>query len=479
MSENLSARELGLKEAGEKYGKEVESALRAHLELIGKEYLVWLSDLYMPRECNCDNFDSEGYRKCLFPRDENGKCTCRGGGFYYSNGARDNDGYEIDIESTAQACFYISNTGMLDNHDRKILNAFPKQMQNDILAFAKSLQYADDGYFYHPQWGKNIIPSRQGRDLGWATGLIKDLGDIPFYDTKNGHKGSLGAPTGVSTEGEDATTAKNTTWIAHLQNLDAFKKYLATFDLKNKSYSSGNNINAQTSQFKERDAQAMANGEAHDYNGDGIADDGFVAAVEEHFNRAQNLQNGLWEDEVHYDSVNGLMKLSSSYNALGLKFNYAKEAFKSAIEIALLPSDVADVKGKKATGSVDVFNPWVAMQSLLTNVNKFGTEEDYNELKKMLEDNLTELIKTTTEKTKKFKKADGSFGYTWSVSPSVSQMAPVCPSGAIEGDINGGGIATNGIWRNICAVIGIRIPIFAPEDYDTFISRIKERCGYN
>jgi len=200
--------------------------------------------------------------------------------------------------------------------------------------------------------------------------------------------------------------------------------------------------------------------------------------LEEHFNARQNPEHGLWEDEVHYNSVNGLMKISSSYNALGLKFNYADKAFESAMKMALLDVDDTDVKGKTTTGSVDVYNPWVAMQALLSNVKKFGTKEEYDKLIGMLKENVVALIKATTKKAKKFKKADGSFGYTWNYSPSRSQMAPVSVPETVEGDINGGSIATRGIFGNMCAALGLNIPIFAPSDFDKYIDRINKRCGY-
>ena len=476
MSEKINAREAGLIEAGRIYGKEAEEALRAHLSMIGQELYLWMSDLYSPRVCKCNNFDADGNRVCLLPKDENGNHICKGGGYFYSNSAKDNDGYEIDIESTVQAIRFCESSGMVSGD---ISKAFPKQMQLDVVAFAKSLQCAEDGYFYHPQWGKNIVPSRQGRDLGWATSIIKDFGDKPLYDTKNGHKGSLGAPVGVSAAAEsDEPADKNSTWIAHFRTLDAFKAYLNGLDLRTRSYSSCNNINAQTGQLKARDAQAMADGECADQNGDGIAEDGFIAMLEEHFNSRQNPEHGLWEDEVHYNAVNGLMKISTSYNALGIKFNYADKAFASAIQVALIDVDDTDVKGKTTTGSVDVYNPWVAMSALLGNVKKFGTEEERQKLMDMLKENVVALIKATTKKAAKFKKEDGSFGYTWNYSPSKSQMAPVSVPETVEGDINGGSIATRGIFSSMCSALGLSIPFFTPDDFEIYINRIKKRCGY-
>ncbi len=476
MNDMLNAKETALLQVYKQYGREVEQALRDHLSIINERYYLWLADLYVPRKCICENFDAEGNRICLLPRDENGKCLCTGGGFYYSNSARDTEGYEIDIESTVQAIRFLHNSGMLEDYNGSYKKALPKQMQKDICAFAKSLQDSEDGYFYHPQWGKDIRTSRQSRDLGWATSILKDLGDMPLYDTKNGYKGSLGAPSGV-TNNEDGSQ-DNSTWITQLQSLDNFEKYLEEFDLKTRSYHCGNEINALRSQIIARDNQAMLDGEAHDYNSDGIADDGFIAMLELYFNARQNPENGLWQEDISYYSLSGLMKIVSSYNDLGIKFNYAEEAFASAIRVALIAADEADCNGKMAISSTDVYNPWVAMSDLLINTKKFGTDKEYEMLRDMFEANLVELIGATTHKTKKFMKEDGSFGYTWGSPPYTSQGASVCPPGIVEGDVNGGNIASAGIFRTMCAALGIKVPIFSGDDFIAFIDRIKENCGY-
>ena len=148
------------------------------------------------------------------------------------------------------------------------------------------------------------------------------------------------------------------------------------------------------------------------------------------------------------------------------------------MEVLLLDVEIPDMMGKRATGSVDTFNPWVSMNALLNNVKKFGTEDEYNALYEKFKKNVAALIKASTQKAIKFKKPDGSFGYNWGGVGGVSQMAPVAIKGTMEGDVNGGLIATNGIFRNIIATLGIKIPIFSPEDYEEFIGKIKKRCVY-
>ena len=72
--EKMNKQEEMLLKLREEYGEEAEAAMRDYLGIIGDEFYLWLADLYIPRKCVCDNFDAEGNRICLLPRDENGKC---------------------------------------------------------------------------------------------------------------------------------------------------------------------------------------------------------------------------------------------------------------------------------------------------------------------------------------------------------------------------------------------------------------------
>ena len=104
----------------------------------------------------------------------------RVGGFYYSESARDNDRvtfqdkeYDLlpDIESTLQALGFVKTSGIAEGYSNPYREFLPEWMQKRTLAFAMSLE-DPDGYFYHPQWGKNISVSRRGRDLGSGRGVI-------------------------------------------------------------------------------------------------------------------------------------------------------------------------------------------------------------------------------------------------------------------------------------------------------------------
>ena len=471
-------REQKLKAVEDALGVEVKEAVIAHLSLATEDYYKWLAGLYVPRKCICDNYDEDGYRICLHPKGEDGKYLCTGGGFYYSNSARDTDGYEIDLESTIQAMSFASSSGML-----KSMAEFDRQIGLDAAAFAKSLQSLTDGYFYHPQWGSAITDSRKGRDLDWATKLLTNFGVKPFVNTPSGLQGELGLPTGFTdrlsasrSAAVSRAVAAAQVWPEHLSTLSAFLEYLDSFDLATKSYSAGNTLTAQASQILARDKEGIASGELTDSDGDGIADNGFVNALKSYLDLHQNKENGLWEDSVHYDSVNGLMKISSCYNKLGIPMQNTSVAFASAVEIINIPAGERDIKGRIAAAAVDVFNPWIAIIELMSNIHSFGDEGDILQMKDTLKRDAANMIRNTTEKTKKFAKEDGSFGYTWSTSPYKSQGAPVCPEGIVEGDVNGGGIALNGIWLRISAALDIPISIFSPSDGVKFNYLLKKKC---
>ena len=97
------------------------------------------------------------------------------GGFYYSNSARDNEYQELDgvkhyflpdIESTNQATNLLQSAGVI-----KEFSELPEWMRKKMAEFNCSLQNPDDGYIYHPQWGKNITDHRRGRDLMWSIAM--------------------------------------------------------------------------------------------------------------------------------------------------------------------------------------------------------------------------------------------------------------------------------------------------------------------
>jgi hypothetical protein len=75
----------------------------------------------------------------------------------------------------------MDSTGMTENYGGKYQNVLSDKLKGEIAGFVQSLQDPIDGYFYHPQWGKSITASRQGRDLGSSVRILNALGVSPLY----------------------------------------------------------------------------------------------------------------------------------------------------------------------------------------------------------------------------------------------------------------------------------------------------------
>lgn len=414
----------------EKLGREAADALRDYYTLFDERYYLWQASLYSRK------------------RDKDGNII---GGYYYSCSGRDTDGYEIDLESTQQAIGFLCGSGMIAEYGGDPAKAIPLDMQKEMINFAKSLQSPDDGYFYHPQWGKEISTSRRGRDLDWAKMTFDRFGDAPLYDTPNGLKGTLGAP-GVKNTASPVASVQ--TLPKELQSPENYKEYLESYTegMKTNSYYHGNLFGSFSS-------QVIARGEE------------YIKVYENFANSLQNPENGLWEESVDYNSINGLMKISGTYNALGIKFNHAEKALVSAIK--MVTHEGEDVKGRAAVYGVDVFNPFIAIHNLFDNIRKFGNPEFVEKCINEMKENAYEIITVSKRKVAQFKKPDGSFGYTCNTVPPRSQAAPVAVEGTLEGDINGGNLVVQGVSNFLCRSLGVEVvPLFYPSDFDAYIEAV-------
>ncbi len=382
------------------------------------------------------------------------------GGFYYSNSGRDTAGFLPDIESTLQALNLLQNRGMFDDFgnsaSERLQTALPKEMQEKIVAFVQGCQSDTDGYFHHPQWAgmDSSWTSRLNRDLNWAVSLLSWFGAEPLYSLPTSRPvsgqnltGKLGNSTAAMVSKVVAVDSADVDFLA---SPEAFESYLASFDWKTQSYQAANVISSMTLQISSR---------------------GYTDIYKNFIYGIQNPENGLFEDGVYYASVNGLMKTTATFNSLGIKFNYAEEAFESAIAMAKFIGN--DEEGFPANHIVDVYNPWYAISDILINAEKYGDHGTVDKLREILASEAEELIVRSLEKTSPFKKEDGSFGYNWDYSPDKSQGAPVAVPGSVEGDVNGC-VMCFGVIGNLLSAFGIEGPRhFYINDYRAFIKEIE------
>ncbi|MBQ2877052.1 MAG: hypothetical protein IJE25_08580 [Clostridia bacterium] len=416
-------------------GKEVASELRELCSIFDEDVYIWLARLYDPETA----------------------------GFYYSNDARDFEGFLPDIESTSQAMSFIGAVGL-----GNVKDIYTDDMKARVVAWVQSLQSDDDGYFYHPQWGTDISPSRRGRDLGNSIGVLNRFGAVPLYPTALDRLQGGVVPTSylpvtapLRTSRDVAVSkvvlASTTTTAPHLASEEAFIEYLDNLfatvtttsesgEIVPNSYPIGNTVSSQASQIKAA---------------------GLDKVCIEYFNAMQNPDTGLWEADKNYRTASGLLKISGLYNSLKAEIPYADKAVRSCIDIAASEEPLSAV--------VYVYNPLSGLSNVLSNLKNYSTSENAAEIRAAaineMQSRALELIENTHKKLLTFKKADGSFSYSTTGAPSLSQGEPVC-FGANEGDVNGTGLV-HGTIRSLCACMGISLPAYySSEDAEKFAELI-------
>lgn len=360
------------------------------------------------------------------------------GGFYYSNSARDHEGFLPDVESTAQAVGYISTMCGLSedvNDSDTALAKWPERYQKKISDFAYNLQ-DEDGCFYHPQWGKEITPTRRGRDGGWARRLITATGRELKYLTPAQRAKEQGVAPPVFPD--------------YLKSTKALKEWLETRKIETNSYSFGNLINSTSGSFV-------------------AAGPEYVKILVDYLNEHQNPENGLWEPQVNYASVNGLMKLGLSYPGLGATLPYPDKSFESARQ--------AVISDEEVTFACQFYNAWASVQACLKSMELSGDAEKAAKYRARLREVAPEMIRITGEKIALTAVGDGSFAYFTAASGRTcprSQGALVALEGVREGDVNGNGCSTRAPLRYMFSAFGVDMPPFFTEEDAEFLFELMD-----
>jgi len=352
------------------------------------------------------------------------------GGFYFSASGRDTEGFLPDIESTVQALRFMETSGLFSGRGETYAKGLPEGIRASLVGFAKSLQ-AEDGFFYHPQWGRLISTSRRGRDLRWATDMLSRLGEETPYLT----------PIDTSDRERTAKLLPE-----YLRDINKWKKYLSDMDMASNSYYNSNLLSSQTWQIHAAGAE-------------------FEDALFEFLADTQNPENGLWEPNVSYSSVNGLMKLTIMYSNLRRVLPHSEEAMKSALTTAMSSTPIVFC--------CQFYNPFEAMGNILENMGRGGEAHQAEKLRRLIIERAVPLIRTTKEKVLTCKRVDGSFSYNPDPRSRLSQRAPV-GMGLDEGDINAAAICSSGTAGKLCKSFGIpKIPMFCEKDSDIFFDMLE------
>ena len=423
-------RDEALSAINEKYGEDLVNAVKRIYNIYSPDLYVWLANLWDPDR----------------------------GGFYYSASGRDTLGYLPDIESTAQAMSILSTSNMLENFGGDYSDAISEDMRAAMLEFALSLQDKDDGFFYHPQWGKSVNTARRARDLSWATSIIEAFGEKPLYDTPTGTQGSIGT-VGVSSVtslsdrlgGSSAVAVSKVIGVSdsrvpeHIRTPEAIREYIIGLNFHSNSYNAGSTLSTQRAQIKNAGSDV----------------------VNEMFKTLEELQfshNGLWEETVSYQSSNGFMMLSALYSYFRRAIPCAQTALDSVLEIMLTPDGAVHI--------CSVYNPWASLANLLSNIKIFGTANEYNRISANIASSASELVNITVDKLMNNYVGDGGFSYFHGRTSYLSQGALVALPNAVESDVNATAVSITMV-NCMEDIFGIDIPIFCGEDLDCFLALVK------
>lgn len=447
----------GWAEFSDKYGDELTDSLKALYSVYDDNVVDWLANLY----------DADI------------------GGFYFSNSARNYVGFLPDLESTYQALGFLENSGMVRaaGYDSYV-EAIPEEMKAQVISFVKGLQYSN-GYFYHPQWGQQLTDSRlsrRGRDLSWATGMLKKFGVSPTYDTPNGVKGDgvIEASSRLTSKMSSSVFkavskvvfTSSTSVPDHLKNKENFLSYLNSLNIKTDSYTVGNELAAQTAQIVQRDKWIVAN---TDYS--------LVDILIEWLNDNQNPQTGTWDylspgdpNYSVYRGMDGLFKILTIYNDVKRELPHAKEALESTKYC--IDVDV------EANIVCDVYNTWYTIDMIFENLEKYSSDRAAGAALASLEqaklrEEAPELIRASTKKILKFIQKDGAFEFQMDGGKSFeSQGVPVSVPGIEESNVNATVICVSGVVNNIYGALGIprdgTVPIYGAADMQRFLDIIND-----
>jgi len=405
-------REGHLSEIAKALGADAADALRELLSLYDEKLYIWLAGLWEPEI----------------------------GGFYHNESGRGCENMLPDIESTGQALYFLAASGLTKGRERSDPEAFPESFKEKIGKFTLSLLDPEDGYFYHPQWGKLITTSRKGRDLSWATEILDDFKIKAHYPT------ALERLTSENKE-ERAELPE------HLTDIEKFRAYLAELPISTRSYWTGNLLQSQAPQI-------IAAGPE------------YVKLVLSWLEENQREDNGLWQEQVNYDSVNGLMKIGLLYGACKAPIPRPDKAIESALAAALSDEPIVFV--------CQFYNPLVTINNILGSFVKLGRKEDEERLRERIRNMAPELIRITYQKLKGHRYENGAFTYNLDRSSNgVSQGMHVGVPGKSTGGVNGTCICANGTVRGLFLTLGVpRVPLYCDEDSDLFFELIENAKVY-
>ena len=379
------------------------------------------------------------------------------GGFYFSESARDHVGFLPDVESTRQVLTFMLRMGLAADFNNDLDAAIPDEISDKMVAFVKGMQDPVDGYFYHPQWGKDITVNRRGRDLTWSKYILTTFGatakytlpDAPDADiddmsfvTERAITSPLNVQTSAAVDKVTAGVIATASGEADFSSTEAFIAWLDSLNFKTNSHSDGQIFSAQASVIKAR---------------------GYAQVALDYLYERVNPENGLWEDDVSWRSIGGLLKLSSAISSLGGVLPYPEESIRSCMEALL--SDEAQ------TSMTCVYNCVNGASNVMSSMRRDGKNDRVLAIQEELRGNAENLIRACTTKILAYRNDNGSFSY-WEDRTGTHAQGALVSLGVDDGELNGTLLATGSI-TGLVSIMGLpTVRVYGTEDYEIFINEL-------
>ena len=371
------------------------------------------------------------------------------GGFYYSNSARDNEPFLPDLESTSRALNFLKGAGMFDDY-----SSYAEAIDADVVAKIGSFVYelqAEDGYFYHPQWGTSINTSRRGRDLSNASSILSTLGITPKYKLATDQiadgtdlvsavlTGRLASSASLAVSAVIAADGENNV-PDYLSSEEKFIEYLDSLDFKNDSYASGHQLSATSTQIK-------------------AAGLGPVAVA--YLDKLQNTENGFWEDDVNYESLSGFLKISSAYQSFGGHIKHIDKAVESVLVMIYDEEEPRQI--------AQVYNLMNSFVNIINNLIRQKDEAMITTVRQNLKENSARIANKLYEKLVIFLRDDGTLSYYPDRNSKVSQGCTVALE-CVEGDMGGLSMLSGAIsgFFKIMNAESVKPRVFTAYDLEVF-----------
>ena len=415
---------------GEEYAAPIVKELRELQGMFTERNAIWMANLYDPKI----------------------------GGWYWSNSARDNDGFLPDIEDTYTVMCFLESSGMSEMYGGKWENALPDWLKKKVGDYIYNLQ-DEDGFFYNIQWPKPFIfedPLRRQpritRDLGSAKYILRKLGITPKYSTEPKRE-----------EKKEQTPHM----LTQFDSPEAFREYMrkieeeiAPMDADQRAarfYYYGNMFQSITAHLN--------------------ADEQIKKIFIDFLEKYQNEKTGMWSDVLVYNATNGLHKIADIANKIGYKLRYVDEMVDTVMALISKTAEEYPV-----AGGVYIYNAWSCLSYIYENILRFGDGSEEERLakkeaiKKRILKNAPALIKVAAEQLKVFEREDGSFSYGHK-SYGTATGCPLRIAGLVEGDIGGNVLSINAVRRSILAALELSdymVPIFSEYERVLFMNIVEK-----